>query len=97
MSDTDPYMAQDAPKTEEAVYTTPAVEATKEEAPAPVVPQDDPLQATLEAAEGVPAGSIKEVLAWVGDDATKAQKALDAENDGDKRSSLISKLEALIK
>lgn len=94
MSDTDPYMAQDAPKTEEAVYTTEAtVEAPKVEAPTAVVPQNVPVQPV----EAVPEGSIKEVLAWVGDDAEKAQKALEAENNGDKRSSLISKLEALTK
>lgn len=76
MSDTDPYMAQDA------VVETPVVEAPAPEAP----------ESTVEAA---PEGSIKEVLAWVGTDATRAQTALDAEKAGEKRVSLISKLEAL--
>lgn len=80
MSDTDPYAA-------------PVVEEAKvfEEAPAEET-QDAPVEAT----EEVPTGSIKVVLAWVGDDAEKAQKALDAELTGDQRSSLISKLEEII-
>lgn len=82
MSETDPYAAPDV---EEAKVFEEAPEAPKEATEEPVKIE-----------EAVPTGSIKEVLAWVGDDAEKAQKALDAENSGDKRSSLISKLESII-
>jgi|SRR5262245_24273729 len=43
----------------------------------------------------VPAGTIAEVLAWVGDDPARAQQALDAELAGQNRSTLISQLEAI--
>jgi hypothetical protein len=83
MSETDPYAAPEGLVTEEAkVFDAPAEEAPQEAVEAPV--------------DAVPAGSIKEVLAWVGSDATKAQKALDAEKSSDDpRSSLITKLEAI--
>lgn len=80
MSDTDPYAAPEWIVTEEARDVSESAEAETPE----------------EAVEGVPTGSIKVVLAWVGDDAEKAQKALDAELTGDQRSSLISKLEEII-
>ncbi len=70
-----------APVTEEAEFDLP--EAVEPEAPV-----------TEEIA--VPEGSIKIVLGWVGEDVTRAQKALVAEKDGEKRSSLISKLESII-
>lgn len=86
MSDTDPYMAPDV---EEAkTLPTPA----PEEVATPVVASQT---APVAPVEEVPAGSIKDVLGWVGEDVTRAQKALDAENDGEKRSTLIAKLEAL--
>jgi hypothetical protein len=40
----------------------------------------------------VPEGSIKDVLAWVDGDPAKAKLALEAEEKGEKRSTLISKL-----
>lgn len=80
MSDTDPYAA---PVT--ATTVAPAVPAQPEAVEAPVTEEIV-----------VPEGSIKTVLAWVGDDATRAQKALDAEHEGEKRTSLISKLESII-
>ena len=43
----------------------------------------------------VPSGSIKEVLAWVGDDKDKAKQALDAENEKpsrDRRKGLLREL-----
>lgn len=43
--------------------------------------------------EGVPSGTSKEVLAWVGDDKEKAKKALEAEESYDKpRSGLVKSL-----
>lgn len=92
MSETDPYAAPDAPN----------VETAKELKAAPVVDSFDqpvagkPVEAPVTEEATVPEGSIKEVLAWVGDDATKAQAALDAEKTGEKRTTLISKLESVI-
>lgn len=84
MSDTDPYAAPEWIVFEEARdVSISAAPQVAEKAPEEVV-------------EEVPTGSIKVVLAWVGDDAEKAQKALDAELTGDQRSSLISKLEEII-
>lgn len=49
------------------------------------------------AADGVPTGSPKAVMAWVDGDKDRAQRALDAENAADKpRSGLISDLTALL-
>ena len=42
-----------------------------------------------------PQGSIDEVLAWVGDDSDRASAALEAEQTGQQRTTLISKLEAI--
>jgi len=84
MSETDPYAAKtldEAPVEAPAPAEAPAVEA-------PEAPVTDKLV--------VPEGSIKKVLDWVSDDPTKAQAALDAENEGEKRSSLISKLNAIL-
>jgi len=81
MSDTDPYAA---PVAEEAAFVVPTP-AEPEAVEAPVTEEIS-----------VPEGSIKTVLAWVGDDATKAQAALDAESKGEKRTSLITKLESII-
>lgn len=86
MSETDPYAA---PTVEYAkVFTEPAPEVVEaivvEAQEAPVTPE-----------LVVPEGSIKKVLEWVGDDVTKALKALEVERAGEQRSTLISKLEAL--
>lgn len=94
MSDTDPYAAPEP--------SAPAVEVAKVFAPAPIVDSfDQPVvekavEALVTEEQSVPEGSIKEVLAWVGDDATKAKQALDAEKSGDKRTTLINKLAAII-
>jgi hypothetical protein len=90
MSETDPYAA---PVSEEAKFdTTEAPYAGVTETPA-VQPVNVPQQADLT----VPEGSIKNVLGWVGDDRTKAQAALDAENKADDpRSTLVSKLEDIL-
>jgi hypothetical protein len=42
-----------------------------------------------------PAGTVAEVLAWVGDDPERAAQALQAERDGQQRSTLIARLEEL--
>jgi hypothetical protein len=42
-----------------------------------------------------PEGTIAEVLDWVGDDPARAREALDAEYDGQNRSTLIAQLEAI--
>lgn len=81
MSETDPYAA---PEVEEAQFE---VEAPKvaEPTPAPVVE------------EAVPEGSIKVILAWVGDDKAKAQRALDAENAAeDPRTTLVKNLTEIL-
>jgi hypothetical protein len=92
MSDTDPYAA---PEEQPKVYSHGA----------PVVPVEQPTEAPEDpsapvvatAWEGdVPEGSIKTVLAWVGDDKTKAQAALDAENEGQKRTTLVKELEEIL-
>lgn len=94
MSDTDPYAAKE--------YTPNVEEAQAVEQPAPVVDSfnqpvaEQPVEAPQTDVQAVPEGSIKDVLAWVGEDATKAQNALDAEKSGEKRTTLISKLEAII-
>lgn len=85
MSETDPYAAPNAPTVLDA--NGPAVSAAPVEAQAAPVVEDAP---------EVPEGSIKTVLAWVGDDKTKAQAALDAEQDGQQRSTLIKELEDIL-
>lgn len=80
MSDTDPYMS---------------VEVAAFEVAAPVEPEAVEAPVTEEIV--VPEGSVKKVLDWVGDDAVRAQKALDTENaSDDTRTSLVSKLEAIL-
>jgi hypothetical protein len=49
------------------------------------------------AVETAPKGTAKEVLAWVGDDPQRARTALEAEQAGRQRSSLIAELERLAK
>lgn len=47
--------------------------------------------------EPVPEGTTAEIMDWVGDDADRAQRALDAENENDKpRKTLVSQLENMI-
>lgn len=88
MSDTDPYAAPESgPNVLDADSPTPYVPEATEGAP--------------EAAEApadldVPEGSIKTVLAWVGDDKVKASAALDAEQDGQKRTTLVKELEEIL-
>ena len=84
MSDTDPY------------YSGPVVEVAKVVASFDQPVAEKPVEAPVAVEEAVPEGSIKAVLAWVGDDAAKAQSALTVEKSGEKRSTLLSKLEAII-
>jgi hypothetical protein len=52
-----------------------------------------PLPQATEDPEAVPAGTVPEVLTWVGDDPVRAQKALDEENKNDRpRKGLVSSL-----
>jgi hypothetical protein len=47
--------------------------------------------------EGVPSGTVDEVLAWVGDDTERAKQALDAEEESEKpRVSLMDSLESML-
>lgn len=82
MSDTDPYMAQDAEE--------PVVETTVE----PVQPTTEETPAANDKID-VPEGSIKEVLAWVGEDMDKAKAALEAEEAGENRKTLVTKLKEI--
>lgn len=85
MSDIDPYAPVEADQSIVAKNTESDVETP---AVATVVPPQTEENV-------VPEGSIKKVLDWVGEDATRAQQALDAENTGEKRTTLINKLESL--
>jgi hypothetical protein len=49
----------------------------------------------LHVAPKPPAGTVAEVLAWVGEDRRRARQALRVEQTGQQRSSLISELERL--
>ncbi len=70
-------------------------------APLSAAPQQPPKIQAPEAAEptsidpdAVPEGTIKEVLAWVGDDSDRATRALDAERtSNDPRKGLVRQLE----
>jgi hypothetical protein len=52
--------------------------------------------ASQEDGECPPSGSVEEVKTWVGDDPQRAQSALDAERDGQNRSTLIAHLEGIV-
>lgn len=94
MSDTDPYAAPDSgPNVLDAdsgeTYVSPV--ETPEEAP-----EAAPVAVETPEELDVPEGSIKTVLAWVGDDKSKAEAALDAEKDGQKRTTLVKELEEIL-
>jgi hypothetical protein len=90
MSDTDPYAApENEPTVEEADFENDA-DVYREE------PDVEVSAAPHTEVPTAPEGSVKDVLAWVGDDPEKAQAALDAEKAGEQRSTLISKLENII-
>jgi hypothetical protein len=83
MSDHDPY----APAVEEAKVFNEPVEAA---------PVDDEPAVEEAYTHDVPDGSAKEVLGWVGEDVDRAKAALSVEEEGQKRSTLITKLTAII-
>ena len=87
MSDIDPFAPPSGPNVEVAKTDVPAevVEAPVEAVEAPVTEE-----------QSVPEGSIKEVLGWVAEDPTKARAALDAENSGEKRKTLVKELKAIL-
>jgi hypothetical protein len=86
MSDTDPY----AGPTVEVARKPLTLEKTVAETP--VVAEEPVVETALE----VPEGSAATVLAWVGDDKERAQAALDAEAEGQKRTTLTHKLKAIV-
>lgn len=96
MSDTDPYADPAAP----SVYNPPAkvLKASEEDAVEAAedvaTPVEDP--AAPEVEEAVPEGTAAEVVAWVGDDAERAARALEAEEAGQKRKTLIKTLKAVL-
>lgn len=66
-----------------------AVKASEEpKAPEPVEEPKSP--------EDVPDGPAAEILAWVGEDSARAQRALDAEEAGQQRVGLTKKLKELV-
>ncbi|QFG12214.1 Hypothetical Protein OBI_RACECAR_86 [Arthrobacter phage Racecar] len=88
MSDTDPYYAgPNIIEADSTVVNEPAPAAKEAEAPAPAV-ENQKLE--------VPEGTAATVLEWVDGDPVAAQAALDAEQAGQKRTTLINKLKAII-
>lgn len=83
------FRAADMPgNTKKVAYT----EGTK-----PKATKSEPKQAPGVDPNAVPEGTAAEVMAWVGDDADRAQRALDAENKADRpRVTLIDDLERVI-
>lgn len=90
MSDTDPYAAPENEPTVEYSKFDSFDQAVVE------TPAEQPVEAPVVEEATVPEGSIKEVLGWVGEDTTKAQQALDAEESGEGRKTLISQLKNLL-
>lgn len=88
----------------EEVDETPVetAEAAENAAPAAEEPQEAPVAPeepeTQESAEELPEGlTVEKTLEWVGDDGTRAQIALDAENGRDKpRKWALKELEKLV-
>lgn len=54
---------------------------------------DEPQTESGGASDGPPDGTVQDVLDWVGDDPDRAQTALDAEQAGQNRATLIAELE----
>jgi hypothetical protein len=78
--------ADEEAQTQQTPAETPAEAASPEE----LAPEGDEVQADDE----VPEGTTAEILAWVGDDQDRAQRALDKENADDKpRTGLTGELE----
>ena len=89
------FRAQDMPGTKLVSYA----KGSGPGDPAPEQSQQAPAQNQVQDSNEVPDGTAKEVTDWVGDDAERAQRALDAENaqGEDARSTLIEDLERVIR
>lgn len=100
MSETDPYAAPDTYYPSEEVqkaYEESQKPAEVKTVEAPVeVPADVP-EGEPEVIEEVPTGSAATVLKWVGDDAARAHRALEVEQAGENRKTLIKNLQSVIK
>jgi hypothetical protein len=100
LSESDPYAAPDT------FYPTDDVQKAYEEsqgtseAPEPeAVPEEvieEPEAGEPEVQEEVPTGSAAVVLKWVGDDAGRANRALEVELAGENRKTLIKNLQSVI-
>lgn len=66
------------------------------EGPPEVFPQPEPASATAMDPNAVPSGTVDDVLDWVGTDPVRAQAALDAEDSGKQRSTLMEALQATV-
>lgn len=88
MSESNPYAA---PNVYESIPAHTETRDTTEEAQAAVLAVQEE-----EVESNVPVGSIKEVLAWVGDDQERALEALEAEEAGSQRKTLVGALEEIL-
>lgn len=77
----DPYAAGSS--NDEVQFFAPEVLATVEEV-------------ETDKAQEVPVGSVAEVLEWVGDDKERAQRALETEEAGHKRKTLVKQLKDMV-
>ena len=90
-----------APRTEYARVPNHVTVSSPE--PTPAVVDEAPAEAETDteavATEEleVPTGSVSAILKWVGDDEERAAAALKAEEAGQDRSSLVTKLKAVLK
>jgi hypothetical protein len=84
---------EDREPVEEDVVAPPPEEAEEPEPEPAPEPAPEPEPEPESAAEVVPEGTIAEVKAWVGDNEDRALEALEAEEAGQNRSTLIAWLE----
>lgn len=61
--------------------------------PSETAPEAEPKTAEGGASQGPPDGTVSDVLDWVGDDPARAREALDAEQAGQNRATLVAELE----
>lgn len=95
MSETDPYADPAAPD----VYYPEAevLKASQEEAAVAATKEtttENPAEPDVEGT--VPEGTIAEITEWVGEDTARAARALEAEETGQQRKSLIKTLKSLL-
>lgn len=62
----------------------------------PIDPGDPALPSVAPDPDAPPTGSAKDILAWVGGDKARARRALDYENAGQKRKSLVDALGRIV-